>query len=110
MRQSCCAPQKPEQHPSAREDLAKSSMAYSEGKDGEAPPLKGGDVRVGRGGYWAVLGYEQKLKKKKKKLLFPFAQESNGLCTLHLFLNEVKCWVVIAAFFFFSFFLILNFN
>jgi hypothetical protein len=38
VRQSCCAPQRAEQQSSAREDLAKSSMAYSEGKDGEAPP------------------------------------------------------------------------
>ncbi len=37
VRQSCCAPQRAEQPSSAREDLAKSSMAYSEGKDGEAP-------------------------------------------------------------------------
>lgn len=38
VRQSCCAPQRAEGQSSAREDLAKSSMAYSEGKDGEAPP------------------------------------------------------------------------
>jgi hypothetical protein len=38
VRQSCCAPQRAEQQSSAREDLAKSSMGYSEGKDGEAPP------------------------------------------------------------------------
>jgi len=38
VRQSCCAPQRAEGQSSAREYLAKSSMAYSEGKDGEAPP------------------------------------------------------------------------
>jgi hypothetical protein len=38
VRQSCCAPQRAEEQSSAREDLAKSSMAYSKGKDGEAPP------------------------------------------------------------------------
>ncbi len=55
--QSCRAPQITKQHPFTREDLAKSSMAYSKGKGRKTP------CHRKEGGNWVVMGYDFPSKK-----------------------------------------------